>query len=87
MITDKIIDLFFYFPLLLLNSLPDLDLSIPDDFLNIVNGVDNFIYNIAYVIPFSRIQGIFIISIAISSFQILWALIIRIKSFIPTMGA
>lgn len=87
MITDEILDFLFYFPLLLLETLPDLDLAFPDDLLNVVNGIDNFIYNVAYVVPFARLQGILIISISISSFQILWALILRIKSFIPTMGA
>lgn len=87
MIVDKILDCLFYLPLLLLETLPDLDLAFPDDLMNIASGIDNFLCNIAYVVPFSRIQGIFIISIAIKSFQILWALVIRIKSFIPTMGA
>ncbi len=87
MIIDKILDFLFYFPLLLLETLPDLDLAIPDDVLNIVNGIDNFIYNVAYVVPFSRLSGILVISISISTLQILWALILRIKSFIPTMGA
>lgn len=87
MIIDKILDFLFYFPMLLLETLLDFDLSIPDDVLNIVNGVNNFIYNVAYVIPFSRLSGILALSISISTLQILWALILRIKSFIPTMGA
>lgn len=84
MITDKIIDVLLALPLLLIDSLPEVDFHIPDD---IMNGVSVFLLNIAYFAPIKELLPILIISLSIKSFQIAWALIIRIKSFIPTMGA
>ncbi len=87
MIIDKIIDIFFYLPLLLLKSLPDIDFAIPDNVCNIINGFGNFYANVAYVIPVLQLMPIITTSLTISFLQIIWALILRIKSFIPTMGA
>lgn len=84
MITDKILDILFYFPLLLAKALPDMNFSLPD---NIFNGIDTFVTNVGYVVPITALMPIFMTSVAISTFQVGWALVIRIKSFIPTMGA
>lgn len=84
MITDKILDVLFYLPLLLFKALPSFDFSIPD---NVYNGIETLCTNIGYVVPLKALLPIFATSITLSLFQIGWALIIRIKSFIPTMGA
>lgn len=84
MITDKIFDVLFYVPLLLAKALPEIDLAIPD---NVFNGINTFLSNVGYVIPIRALMPILISSLSISTFKISWALLIRIKSFIPTMGA
>lgn len=84
MITDKILDVLFYLPLLLFKALPAVDFSIPD---NVYNGIETFCTNIGYVVPFNALLPILVTSFSLSAFQIAWALVIRIKSFIPTMGA
>lgn len=84
MITDKILNILFYLPLLLAKALPEIDFAIPD---NVFNGINTFVCNVGYVIPIDALMPILISSFVISSFKIVWALGIRIKSFIPTMGA
>lgn len=84
MITDKIIDVFLALPLLLIDSLPEVNFSIPD---HVMNGVSAFLLNIGYFVPIKELMPILIISLSVKTFQIAWALVIRIKSFIPTMGA
>lgn len=84
MITDKIIDVLLALPLLLIDSLPEVDFKIPD---NVMNGVSVFLLNLGYFVPFKELMPILVISLSVKIFQIAWALVIRIKSFIPTMGA
>lgn len=84
MITDKILNILFYLPLLLAKAVPDMDFSIPD---NVFNGFNTFLFNVGYIIPIKALIPILVSSFTISFFQIAWALVIRIKSFIPTMGA
>ena len=84
MITDKIIDVLLALPLLLIDSLPEVDFKIPD---NVINGVSAFLLNLGYFLPFKELMPILVISLSVKIFQIAWALVIRIKSFIPTMGA
>ncbi|MDE5763515.1 MAG: hypothetical protein K2N49_00175 [Ruminococcus sp.] len=84
MITDTILNILFYLPLLLLKALPRINFSLPDD---VFNGFSDFLSNVGYVVPMKALLPILASSLAISTFKISWALIIRIKSFIPTMGA
>lgn len=84
MITDIILDFFLCLPKLLLKALPAVDVSIPD---NVFNGINDFIAGVAYLYPVPECMPIITISLGISMFKIVWALTIRIKSFIPTMGA
>lgn len=39
------------------------------------------------ILPVNELLGILWVSVSIKGSQIIWALIIRIKSFIPTFGA
>lgn len=84
MITDAILNVLFYVPLLLVNALPAVDFAMPD---NVFNGIDTFVSNVAYVIPIRALMPILVSSFSISCFKIFWALLLRIKSFIPTMGS
>lgn len=84
MITEALINVFLFLPKLLLQSLPDIDISIPKD---VFDTLQNFLLNLEYIFPIVELLPILVISISLSLFKIAWALVIRIKSFIPTMGA
>lgn len=84
MITEALINVFLFLPKLLLQALPDIDISIPKD---VFDTLQNFLFNLEYIFPIVELLPILVISISLSLFKIAWALVIRIKSFIPTMGA
>lgn len=84
MITEALINVFLFLPKLLLQALPDVDISIPKD---VFDTLQNFLLNLEYIFPIVELLPILVISISLSLFKIAWALVIRIKSFIPTMGA
>ena len=84
MITDLIINLLLKIPLMLLELLPDIDVSLPE---NVFDGINTFFANVGYALPVLQLMPILIISNALMLFRVAWALVIRIKSFIPTMGA
>ena len=85
MILDAIIGFIMVLPKMLLNSISSFEnLVIPD-------GVFDWFYEVfdtlTYVFPVWAILPILISSLSIKGIQIGWALLLRIKSFIPTMGA
>lgn len=84
MITEALINVFLFLPKLLLQALPDIDISIPK---GVFDTLQNFLLNLEYIFPIVELLPILVISISLSLFKIAWALVIRIKSFIPTMGA
>lgn len=83
MILDLIINALLSPILLLLDSLPTLSLGNVADF----SVLFNYITIISAVVPIKQLLPILLIKFAISSFGIIWAIVLRIKSFIPTMGA
>lgn len=83
MITDAILNILFAVPLLILDSLPSVEFSFPD---NIYNGLETLLSNVAYVVPITALMPILVSSFAISMFKIVWALGLRVKSFIPGMA-
>lgn len=84
MLIDSFISIVFSPVYALLSLLPDIDLSLPD---NIFDSISSILSNVAYVLPVAPLLPILAISLSLSVFRATWALIIRIKSFIPTMGA
>lgn len=86
MITDLILNLFdnVVCGLLSLISLPVVgNLEIPED---VFNGLTGFLSNVAYIFPIKGLLTILIFSAVLDLFTANWALILRIKSFIPSMG-
>ena len=83
MITETIISLFTFIPLQLLKALPDFSIEFPD---SVFDGFVNILSGLAYILPIAGLLPIFAISIGMSVFKVAWALVIRTKSFIPTMG-
>lgn len=55
-------------------------ITIPKDLIDIVNAV-------WYFLPMGTIWNLLVIGLIITGFRLVLALIIRLKSFIPTMGA
>ena len=86
MITQAIIDFLCYIPLMLLNSLDSLgfDIAVPDAFFT---GLRSLMNCLAFIFPVAALLPILAFSFSVRFFQIAWAIILRIKSFIPTMGA
>lgn len=84
MITEGILNILAFLPNTLLNSINTISLSIPD---NIFSGLDSIFNCLGFLFPISGLLIILTLSFTIKSFQIIWSIILRIKSFIPTMGA
>ena len=54
---------------------------------DVFNGLYTLFANIGYIFPIAGLFPIFVVTFTLKGLQISWALLIRIKSFIPTMGA
>lgn len=83
MITEAILNILAFVPNLLLDGMQGLSITLPD---NIFNGLNSIFGCLGFIFPISGLLVILGISFAIKNFQIIWAIILRIKSFIPTMG-
>jgi hypothetical protein len=83
MITESILNIFMFIPRIIIGLLPTIPAKIPE---NVFSTVDNLLYGIGYVLPMTALAPIFIISFAIDGFRVIMAIIVRIKSFIPTLG-
>lgn len=84
MITEGILNILAFIPNLLLDGMQGVSLSIPNDIFNGLNSIFNCL---GFLFPISGLLLILGVSFAIKSFQIIWSIILRVKSFIPTMGA
>lgn len=87
MITDKIINVLLspvYLLVLGLDKvLPDIDFDLPDD---VFNGFLQFLQTAAYILPVKGLIVWVTFTILLDNFRIIWAFVLRVKSFIPTMG-
>lgn len=84
MITEGILNILAFIPNALLDSMNSISISIPD---NIFVGLDSIFNCLGFLFPISGLLIILTLSFTIKSFQIIWSIILRVKSFIPTMGA
>jgi hypothetical protein len=84
MILELIFGLLLFIPNLLLSLLPTISLELP---ANIVAGITPVFGAIAFFFPIAALLPIIIMSVALDSFKIIVAIVIRIKSFIPGMGS
>lgn len=82
MITDALLDILLFLPNLLLDGLDVLSLVIPE---GVFDGLAKIFAFIGWF-PIKQLLPILVMSISVATFKITWALLIRIKSFIPTMG-
>lgn len=91
MITDAVLNLFLGLADFIVGLLPDLSGAfsgfsslVGSDFFSLCGSLFDFV---GYVLPLPSIIAILTIELILNSAHILWALVIRIKSFIPTMGS
>lgn len=84
MITEALLNFLFFVPNMLLNSMEGLTIAIP---VGIYTPLLDAVTAIGSLMPVAQLLPILAIEFSVQSFRIVWALIIRIKSFIPTMGA
>ena len=83
MIFTAIINLFLLLFKGLISLLPTLSFTIPT---NICSTIANFFSGVTYFFPIRALLPILAFSISLTAFKIVYNLILRIKSFIPTMG-
>lgn len=85
MITEAILNFLFYLPYSILQavSVADVTISIENNTFEIIKDLT---CGVAYVVPVARLMPIFLTRIGLMIFKVSWAIIIRVKSFIPTMG-
>jgi hypothetical protein len=66
-----------------IDKLPNIDFDIPESALS---GFAYIAQYINYFVPVAELMPILVMTVSLSVFHIVWAIILRIKSFIPTMG-
>jgi len=84
MIADILLGVLLALPNMLLDTLGALSLSIPTGF---VSGLSSIFGSINYFVPITQLMPILVIEFAVVGFKIIWAIVVRVKSFIPTMGS
>ena len=81
MLLETIIELLIWLPELIISLIPDLEIEIPE---NLLSGISNIVDITGYLFPISALLPIIFLFIGIDVAQIVVAIILRIKSFIPT---
>ena len=84
MIIDSILEFFIYPLILLLDTLPNISIGIPDGVFDQIGG---YFQCLGYVCPIATVTTILGIKASCWGFKITMALIVRIKSFVPFWGA
>lgn len=84
MIIDAIFSVILAVPNALLGALGSVSLSIPGGF---IQGLGSVFSSINYFVPIRSLLPIVVIELAVIGFKIIWAIVLRVKSFIPSMGA
>lgn len=84
MITEVFILLLFKPLLVALDNLPAIEVTIPDDaFQNLKSSMQT----LGYILPIEGLLPILVTKISVKVARVVMAVVIRVKSFIPTMGA
>lgn len=83
MITDMILKLLIMPVIVLIESVSAIGFTIP---AGVFNGLLLLSENLGYIFPISSILPVFVLKMLLRNARIIWAMIIRVKSFIPTMG-
>lgn len=67
----------------LLDKIPSLDFTLPD---NVFEGIGSFFNALAFFLPMHTIATIFELKLLIIGVRLAYAVILRVKSFIPFVG-
>ena len=84
MLLEAVISLLLFIPNMILSMIPTIEINLPE---NIFSGVSGILGTVGYLFPVTALLPIIVVSIALDVARVVVAIIIRIKSFIPTMGA
>lgn len=83
MILEQIIELFMFIPQLLVSLLPTIDISLPE---SLFEALGSIFYGVGWCMPVAALSPILVAESALIIFKLVLAIIVRIKSFIPTLG-
>lgn len=83
MLTELILYPFIVLGRFLISLLPTVSLDVAE---NALDGLSTLSANVGYILPVKGLSEIFVAYLAYLSARVLFSVIIRIKSFIPTMG-
>ncbi len=86
MISQLLISLFITPLNALLNSLPVVDMNFLEKWEYIAQMLKDIFYGVGCVIPLKELMPLVYFQIGLWEFKIAYAVILRIKSFIPTLG-
>lgn len=70
-------------PKLIISLFPVIDFEIPQDVMVNLSSIMMFV---GYFVPVKGLVALFTLSLSIDIGHIVWTIILRVKSFIPTMG-
>jgi len=84
MIIDAILGVLLAVPNMLLDGMGNIGITIPDGVFSFLSSVLPFL---GYLLPIVALLPLMGIEMAVMIFKIVWAIILRVKSFVPTMGA
>lgn len=65
------------------DGMTSIDITISDD---VFEGLTILCENLSYVFPIKQLMPLVVIDFMLINFKLFWALFLRAKSFIPTMG-
>lgn len=68
----------------IISLFPTINIDIPS---NVLQAGTAIFKGVGYFIPIAGLVPILLINIAIDGFKLIMAIVVRIKSFIPTMGS
>ncbi|GAB5082672.1 hypothetical protein Osc1_18470 [Hominimerdicola sp. 21CYCFAH17_S] len=83
MITELILTPFIFIAKLIIGLLPDFVVNFPE---SVMHGITVLSQNVGYVLPIPGLIKIFNLYLLFLVFRFGFSLVIRIKSFIPSMG-
>jgi len=84
MITGTIIQFFLTFCKSLIISLPALEFALPS---NIFQAANSLFGLLGYFFPVAALTPILLASLAVDNFRLFYAILLRIKSLIPTISS
>lgn len=83
MILKAIFSVLLAIPKLIISLFPSVSVELPEGVMNYMSYICKFV---GYFIPVKGLVALFMINFSIEMAHIVWSIILRIKSFIPTMG-